>query len=517
MTVDPVALSRAYPGALWKNEIRGVSLPEVELAARVHSRIERLRQCWQDHRTERDQAEESTRFLEEDQGQWLVKNPGESEDHWKQKPKITVDLANKVLRDVATVYQTAPRRLVSGDIPDPQKDEAQEWLDEHVWSFGVDGLDATLLDLDRWLLFHGTIALEPRYQPDLDGLGVGGIEAIYYRRHEFEALPFDDDPRRAEAVVFPVRRIDKRNSQSRVTESEQVFHYWDQEVFARLKDWKIDPIPQVEDDPRTQAGVLVHDLGYLPVVFMKERVTQRCFYSPPVFPNLVRTCKSLNKLKTELAYFSMVPGSWYTDGTIENASMGPDAITEGTAGQQFDFRRMDANLAEIRANIQREIDDLGVAFGLSPGSLVMDPAAARSGVAIQSEQRDTDALRQERVPKWRRWEQRYHRAALDIYSFQSGTDTVPAVLVSDSGPPAATVDTIHARPQTMLSSTETRERLSWERQNGLTSPEDMLAESRDDLTEQEQQARLERAQPRALATPTPPPVPDTEDEESQDD
>lgn len=516
MTVDSLALSRAYPGALWRNETRrALELPGT-VAERVAGRLGRLRKLWRLHRPDRDEAEEAADFLEEDQAAWLRPNPGESPAHWKQKPKLTTNFAAKALRDVATVYQSAPRRLVTGDLGEAQRIELEAWLEEHLWEYGAYGLDATLKELDRWLLYHGTIAIEARYQPGLEALPSSaltdvpdGVELIFYRRHEFEALPFDDDPRTAEAVVFPVRSVERTDVRG-VAARHDVMHYWDGEVFARLVDWTPERPADVTDS-RWHGEVFEHGLGRLPVLFLRESIVQRQFYAPGVHVNLFRLSKELNKLKTEHGYMIKVPGTFYHQGKLDRVDLGADTITIGPepgTGGPLQYVAMAANLEQIRLGIQQEIDDLAVAFGLSPGSLVMDPQAARSGVAILAEQRDTEALRAERVPMWSRFEHRFHEIAAAIYEVYSPDSPPPQLLDGTSG-----LTVIHQRPPSQLSDAERRDQLEWERKHGLIGKEDMLKEARPDLTDEEIEARLARV---AEAAPdmTPSPVDEAADPEA---
>lgn len=532
---------QSTPGAnlqLGSVKVTGV---DVDLLKRVNDRISRIRKCWDYGQLDRVAAADSADFLELDQALWLKKNPAETPEHWAQKEKFTVDLANKVIKDIATTYTSPPARTVvpppleakdsrevsslvdDGDIDDEVEatsqlaadavvqsiQETNDWLETHIWSFGEYGLNATLLNVDRWVLWHGSVAIEPRYASNFDGRDVDGVEPVFYRRHEFEVLPFEHDPRRAEAVIWPVRKV-KVTDRDLGERSQQIFHYWDGEVFCRLTGWNIDTkqgseamMPNGQHDARWQGGMFIHALGYLPIVFVREQMVQDKFHAPGSHVNLKRLCLAINKLKTEHGYILKVQhGYTSVNGKLGNATLAVDGIVELAEGQTLTVQGSGADLPGLQAGIQREIEDLAVTFGLAPGTLVMDPSSAKSGVAIMAENRETERLRKERIPLiWDKTEQRYHRAALDIYRLFSATP--------DAAPDVDTdVDTVFKPPPGTMNDKALRESLDFESSHGLVSPLDMLRELRPELTEEQARERIERATEASAAPAAEPTEPD---------
>lgn len=535
MTVQPISLSSTYRGALYRAEVRAAQSdapadPEREfqtLLARTLDRIAAIKVCWDYWKEERDAAREAAEFLEKDQASetWLKPNPGEDYKAMRlRKELITVDVANKLLRDVATTYQSEPRRTVvlpemevdeadedlaaqTREEREAQKSEINDWLGAHLFDFGEWGWDQQLLWADRRRAWHGSLVALPRFVLEDDLSGDSGVEVLVRQRHEFEVLPDEDDGRKALAFVFPVRNVrEKLKGYEDRWVDVTVFHYYDDRVFCRLKGWAIDE-EQGKDsgNPRWREGLFVHDLGYAPVVPLREELVQDRYHPPPKYPNLMRMCMAVNKLETELAFTAKLAGGvYYADGQLKEKALGADVIITGDAGVSLSQVSSGAPLDAIGANIQRQIDNLAMSFGAAPGSFVMDPQAAKSGIAISLEQSATEAIRQERVPGWVKAEQRLYRASLDVYRVWGGDallSEMPEALRDRESTPDLAVQ--HMPPPTQLTAKERRERLDWERKYKMVSREDMLRESRPELTEDEIAARLMKAdEDPTLSTPS---------------
>ncbi len=500
--------------------------PEEELVRRVRERIGRLRAYWEACLSDRKAAYDATRFLEEDEAQWLQPNPAEPAEHWRHKLKLCLNVANYLLRAVATTYVSPPHRVVKlGVVPegldeagrktrDDARHTAETWLDDHLWTYGEYGMDQTFLAVDRWVLYLGTVAVEPRFRPAAESEdGQPGVEPIYYRRHEFEVLPRSDDARRAEAVVLATGRVGPRFQsllKLGVPNQTEVSHYWDDEVFCRLIGWEIDENQGVEADEygarapadaRFYRGIFHHGLGYVPVRFVKDSQPQNAFYGPAQFVKLFPAAKALNKLWTEFTHVLRVQHGYpWATGEVTNQVMAPDALLKLEPGGTFGVATPGANLTGMLEGIQRELDNLAALFGLAPGSLRMDPHAAASGVSIVAERAETERVRKERVPMFRRFEARYHRAALDIFRVFGGAE--------GQAPAETSIEVAFQPPPAQISEAEVREKLAFERENRLVSRQQMLAVLEPDLSPEERQRRLaeveeEQAADAAKAPPQP--------------
>lgn len=465
----------------------------------AEERLVGLAAFWESNAPERAFAEETAKWLEEDQAKWLQANDAETAEHWAKKPKIAVDFSSHILNAVATTYVSPAHRAVAvegaDEIVQDQLDEVNTWLGAKLWDFGLYGLDDTLQDVDRWTMWHGTIACEPRYQRDeQDPDDEGGVETLYYRRHEFEVLPKADDPRMAQAVIFPVRTETVRRADGAEVQ-QTVFHYWDDQVFAKVIQtetskggWQI--LDMDGDDPRVTDGVLVHGLGYVPIEFMRSRRVQREFYSPGADVKLFGQAQVINKMWTEFAHLLRVHHGYpVVKGKLKGGALAPDAFINVDTDGDFDVKSPGGNPQAVEQGIQRLMDNLGVTFGLAPGALSMDPAVAKSGVAITVEKSETERLRKERIPTWVKFERRLFKTSLDIFRVFSGL--LPKDMPFDGVD--ATLAIVHQDPPTTISKQEVRDNLAYEREHELISKRQMLSELRPELTVDQVRLRLEEA------------------------
>ena len=495
-----------------------------KLKARVESRIARTKKEWNANATDRDGRLANYTYREGDQASYIPKNADELDPHFAKKLKVAADYLNFMLSSVATVYDTGasrtaiPPAMPEEDtpvalVPEPVEGEgpvvdlaeelaaqaiadATDWFKTHMWEFGEYTLDEVLSDADADVLFGGSVAIEPRYVSNWNGTDVDGVEPIYYRRHEYEVLPKTGDPRQAEAVVFPIGTEDDSTSLGRSGATSidrvQVHHYWDGEVWCRLKDWKIDDrepelvgVDSETASKRWYKGLLKHEIGFLPVVFVKQKRVQRQFHSTGVDTMLVQQCMNLNKFWTEFGHVLRAQHGYpWVKGDLLSATLAVDGITQLDTDGDFGVATPGANLSGMEAAIQRIADNFAVTFGMAPGSITMDPKRTMSGIALVVEQSQQEEVRQKRVPMWQSAERRYHRAEKGVYkAFSSAPDEMPN----------ADLDVEHQRPRTHLSMQETERHQSWLRTEKLTDRAGMLRSVDPGLTEKQIDSQIERA------------------------
>lgn len=475
--------------------------------AEVLGRIERLGKLWNDpvRLNQRQFAQETARFLEEDQTQepWIWRNPAETEEHWLHKVKHAFNLAEFIVDTVATTFVTPPVREVIASLLqlDDEEDalfEARKleqsgqlklvnaWLQKHIWGWGEYGQDSTFQDVEKWTWWHGTVCVEPRYskieavrpnEEDRDG-----VEPLYYRRHEFEVLETESDPRKAEAAVLVVRfpqdvTRGRRDSGDRMNQA--VMHYWDDEVVVRLVDWVIDPTGmQIEGlEGELRGGVLFHGLGRMPLTFARHRKVQKKFFSPGVDCQLFPESKSINKHWTEFGHILQVSHGYpWVRGKLSNATLAPDGIIEVGETGQFGVEQPGQTLGQVKDGIERLQDNLPLTMHMAPGSIRIKPSQAASGVAIQSERAQTELIRLKHVPSWLKFEKDYLRRALDVFRLGTGkaADEMPLQVQSD-------LNVSFQPPPVTLTKKDTTDYLSWKRTNGLISRRRMLMEAEPEL------------------------------------
>lgn len=478
-----------------------------ELKNRVNARLEKIRKRWSEKMESRRDSRDAALFLSRDQRLWLQKNPDESDSHWFKKVHLAIDLCNLVLRETAAMYVSPPRRsAVLPAVPSVEEYGLELGSDaiiqksaelalarternkiiqnlntlfrSKIWESGEYGLDLVFADIDRWVLYHGTVAVEPRYWSNATA---DGVEPLYYRRHEFEVLPNPNDPRQAEAVVLIIGEDDEENDGGLdfLTGSNSIKHYWDGEVFCRLKGWQIDDCAgMASPDPRWAEGIFIHGMGEMPIQFAKADRTQRKFYASPSWVNLKPQCEVVSKLWTEYVHIlTKQHGYAYTDGPLGSKTLAVDGLIEGTEpGQQFKIEAPKADLANMLGGIQRIMDMICVTMGLSPGALALDPQSSRSGVAIVAQQRAIETHRVRRIPDWRAFEKNYHKAAVRMYDVMKGQPLVPIEVP---------INLTFRAPETHISRQDRRLELSDLRKEGLISRERMLQMLMPELTGEE--------------------------------
>jgi hypothetical protein len=495
------------------------------LLKRAKDRIRRIKEFWTAYGPDRDRVRDNYAFREGMQSTYVPKNPDELDSHFTKKLKFATNLLEYVLSTVATVYVTPAKRtaippvkdadaeggqslaLVDDDVADAPTaagptaaeqrleaaiSEATDWFSDHVWNYGLNNLDETLLDADRDVLFGGSVAIEPRYMSDWNATGVDGIEAIYYRRHEYEVLPMESDPRVAEAVVFPVKTIEELVAGTADSLIEkQVYHYWDGEVWARLVDWEIDDRPpQIVGDPsafdgRMYKGLLKHGIGFLPIVFVKRTRVQRQFHSRGCDDYLVQQCGNINKLWTEFGHILRVQHGYpVVKGDLQNGTIATDGIIQIDTDGEFKVEAPKANLDGMERGIQRIMDNIALTKGMAPGSITMDPNRTSSGVAIVVQQSEQERVRQEDVSTWLSGERRFHRAQKAVYqAFSPNANDMPD----------ADLKVEHQRPKTHISLQEKERNLGWQRDRKLIDRKTMLQTLDPDMSEDQIEKQLRDA------------------------
>lgn len=455
--------------------------------------MRRLQRRWVYHSSDRRKAHEAADFIEQDQASWLRPNPDETPEHWNKKIKTTVSLAEYVLGKTARTYAAPPQRTPAGD---DEQHTVAEWLRRHVWEYGENGLDLTLGDADLWTLYTGSVAIEPRYDlPDGATPGDGdGIEALYYRRHEFEVLPRPRDARRPEAVILPLvaelTEAGAQLSESTVT-LDRGSVYYDDEVMCYTDGWSVDE-EQGADDPRWDAGLFRHGLGRLPVVFARNTREQRRFHGRGVHLRLKGQCQAINKLWTEYVHTLRVQhGYLWAEKNLKSKTLAADAIIITGEGNPLGMLTPGANLEGMLDGIQRLMDTVAVTMGMAPGSLRLDPREARSGIAILAERQGQDEVRGERLPIWQHVERAWIRAAVDVYRVFSGVE-----------PPAGAdrVSVVFREPPAQVSRQEQREQLDWEIKHKLVSRRRALRRMYPELSDIEADAWLAEADAETAGT-----------------
>lgn len=487
-------------------------MPDSELLTRVRARIAAIREAHGENAGSREKSRKAVEFLESDQAEHVKPNPGETKSHFEDKRRVALDVSNYVTNKVASTYLTPPTRRASMEYAEPdetgqadpavdalsadsdaaraafeaERDAVEDWYREHIWEFGEQPLTVVARDIDRWTFWTGTVAVEPRYRADFRGRGKDGVEPLYYRRHEFEVLRDEYDPRVAVAVVFEIAAIDSGKGSDR----QVIYHYYDREVFALLRDWEIDDgwtesTSISPEDSRIQDGLFVHGLGRVPVVFVRETNPPRSFYGRGACTNLYPQALNINQAETDFAHQVRVHhGYMWSKGKIANFVMAPDVLIELPDNQDAAVGMVypGGDLDKKQAALQRMIDNTCLLAGMAPGSLRMDPQQSKSGVAIIAERAETEAVRLARKPTFQRFEDDYNELAVEVYKVWGG---------SDEGVPEYGVITELKPPPTLIGDKELREEVEWMMANGMLSTEDGLAILEPDLPADERRRRLE--------------------------
>jgi hypothetical protein len=406
-----------------------------EQLVEVKDRIARLKLQWDACKMDRGLALECAIFLETDQTRYLVKNEGETTGHWKNKQRMAVNLASFITDRLAAMYSAEPVRRVgttAGSVPvdtEGNPVDFSDWFSTRLWERGVYGHNPVCRDINRWVIYHGAVAVEPRYvRGKLEG-DPGYVEPIYYRRHEFEVLPAAGDQRRAEAVALIIQTQTVQMSRSQAQQQRVTCHYWDAQYFARLVDWMPDTSEVNPDDPRWDAaGYLEHGLGEIPIDFIRLDRPQTQFY--PEIPGIamMSQCKTVNKEITELLHtISTQTGQPWCKGTPKSAFMGSDVLFEMPADQDHEFGILasQANLPGMIEGLQWAMDIMSVSLGMAPGSMRMDPRESQSGVALEVEGDEAERMRNAAVSTYRQFEESFFRHSLQMYQAGSMVDDLP--------------------------------------------------------------------------------------------
>lgn len=449
------------------------------------SQIATLKDQWNDNADDRKRARRLHDMALGDWADRIPRMPAEPANRAAERPKYAPNFLGQALRALDTLYSEEPDRAI------PDSEQTEEWAERALWGFGL-GLSTTLARADSLTLLLGTSLLVPAWKAAPDAarslraalLGdertvdasADGVEVLCLARYQFEILANELDPRHAEAVLILMGAHD----------GKPVHHYWDRENFARLVDFKPQPIG---DGAET---IVAHGLDDHPCVVCRNDEAELSTYSSGWGgADLEKNLLAIGSLFREYGWTAKLQrGQPYIVGEATQLILAPDAAWELKAGGTAGILANNANLTGQRDALMLHLQAWAQTVGLPARAFSFGAdRQAMSGIAIALDQQEITAHRNRRQKTTRLWEGAVTRKAAMLYTAARQTNRLQTVPLDPSSL------SIKYQPlPTIVTFEEKRQRLEFLASHGWLAPEDALAELYPDISADEIAARIERAE-----------------------
>jgi hypothetical protein len=451
--------------------------------------VNALKAKWTERKADRAHARTLSRMAA---GDWIDDLPTmPHEPNWHATKGYRAPFAPNVLgtalRQLTYLYDEEPQRT----IPDQA---THDWAEGKLWGYGL-GLTLAMSTADSLARLQGTALLLPVYKTSPDAardfraglLGDldepvdttdDGVECVVVRRENFEFLATELDPRHVEAGVVLIGMTAGEGAGK-----QPVHHYYDRQHFARLVGFKPQPI-----GPNGELFV-EHGMPDHPLVPVRNSEAESRLYAEGFGgPDVIDNTKAVGGIWREYGWSSKLQrGQPYVIGAqLENKILAPDAFIEIPEGSQFGIASNAANLDGMRDAATSHLELLARSLGLPPRAFRLEQGTGStvgmSGIAIAMDRAELEDDRRSRVKLATYWEGAIHRKASMVYTAATGTDLDTSGLVVRFVPLPA-----------LLSFDQRMAQLSFERREGLIGDLDTLRQLYPGHTDEELQARLDRA------------------------
>lgn len=451
-------------------------------------------------------------FLTEDQttSTFLKKNPGENEDHWDAKQKITFNVADQVLRALSYVYVGKVLRR-AGD-PDNEQEPVDK-LFQSIWK--RNRMDFFMHQVCYWTRCFGRTAVELRW------IAPSTVRYILRMPYQIDVLQNKDDPEAVDAVKICVNKqwIDE-------TESKGHGHYvYRYHIWTRADEETVefaiterDAASSEEDLEELEDGKRIKRLKLddLPFVFPSSRLPIGLFWTHGIGEALYNQNKVLNKLNTELGHMMMFLHGQPVATNCEVHAVGPDSIVQiGNPSQMgggeapdnvsFDIVNPNTQLNVFVEALRELYEQLALSYSLPRDYFTKVQSSAESGVAIMAKRLALRDDRHEQEAIWRAVEDEIFRKTILLGQAHDDTKADEAINWGADGEDVPPIALGSIDPQTPFEihfpqwkeQTTGQDRVLDEKHRleiGVATPLDILRERHPELTQAQAQKRLQKAQ-----------------------
>ena len=401
-------------------------------------------------------------YLEGNQAQYIQKNPGESERHFRNRPKIVFPFTDLVISDLSLLYKLPPVRVF-----DPEKDPEtesknqstyREWMDEAE----DDGAppDLVLLSVDKKtrLCGNGAVRVLPN---DEDA-----TKATYPRFDLFTPDQVDVicDPKRPNKAVSVVLYINQSNTGFDKT----VAQVWTAEETCMLHG---DAIKDRQPNP----------LGEIPVVFFANELEFQEFWSIGYDRRIVPISKSYDTLWSSFIWGLItqahgtpvgknVDPNWRSMIEAGGQGPGPDSIVLVGDDGEFDYKSPGFQIEQFLQSLETMIKRCYWLCGL-PVNRFTQESAPESGFAKMMENMSVIEDRELRATTFRPIEKNLWRLAFKVMkTWVDGNITEPEVIGIN-----------YAEPRQMVPQSERLEEVKFNLDNHMTTLVELMIEADSDL------------------------------------
>lgn len=374
-------------------------------------------------------------YYQGDQAQHVPKNPDESEDHFRKRPKVTVNLTRRIIDAKSCLYDQGAER----DSADPVV--RQLWADVDI--------DERLREADPMVRLCGDLVVFPDYVlpsrgiwPSLKRWLFGLPDAGRFMWHVYtpDRVEVDVDPDfpdvpRLLAVFWPA--LDAKGVQ--VIRSQ---------VWSAEKVWSFSADRQERVEP--------HPFRRIPFAVLRgERNWTADFWGRGEAANIVPQNQEINRLCSSLEWLVLCQshGQWVIKNAPENwkPKLGTDQVLliydeDETIKSDVQLIAPSADPEGMRASIDWLADKLAESADVPSGAYRLD-VNRQSGASLIEKRFSTDRYRRRRRPQARAWERELAALARIVWAGRTGQPLpadVPEIRVnwSEPDPPQQTVDRV---------------------------------------------------------------------------
>lgn len=449
-----------------------------ELAESFELRVEQLEAQWREHAAERRAIAELIEFAHGDQIAITPGMPHETRDHQDTKPRFAPNFLGDALEKLSYLYAADPVREVT------RRTHAKVW-DRILWSHRHT-LTGSLAYYDPLIRLTGTcLALAiPCFGLDAQDLAAAlneqrtdaeAVDVCVFTPDRWVALAHPADGRQVGAVAVhweTVRTVERDERGQPIGRKDvEVHHYWDDERWAVLHDWR--PVEAVD-----------HDMGQAPATTLKNTLSPMSIYGRRMGGrDLVTNVKTVNGLFEEILHTARLQrGQWVLGQGKKNLVLGPDVAYECDDVNQVKCVANQANVDAMLGALKHALDALEIGLGLPRGTFRLGDTASRTASQLLADDFQLAKDRRKRSVVALDWERGIHRAAAAVWRTWGGEDLeLPRRVTHMQVPPPLTHDEAMAKAEFMLD-------------RGLRDERDTARMLEPHLTDDELEAMVERGQ-----------------------
>lgn len=447
---------------------------------------------------------------------WLVTGmPDESRTHRRDKPHFLPSFVPHVMRKLSRIYAEGPSRSHEDD------SEVEQW-ERILWGYGDTSLTSAIRSILPKAILCGQVLVMPAYEPVpdwpaslqalLSGEDLGepdaeadGLALRVWTPDQCVVLEDRNDPRYAEAMILQMgrRHVENRDARTTRDRNREVERWWyfDAVHFCEL-DISTTGMERVSD-------FMPHGYGRIPVVPLrtKDATDLDCYWQQTWGgESLIPSLEGLYQYIVELMWTALLQRGQpviYSDdhGQVKAARLAPDDRWDLAPQDKAEILAGNANLTGMQEIQQNALFQWAKTKGLPTSIFRLEPTQAASGVAIALENEDITEQENALAEVMTQREIAIARAGLAVYNQHRRVRGLGIVELTPDG------ITITYPPRVLpMSADERSRRAEMLHGKGLMADVDFVLTLMPELSRNEAEAMIERAEEEQAARPEPPPA-----------